>query len=67
MTHADWVRWIRSQLVERASELYPNDARKQMIYTIGFLEAQLANNFRTDSRCYDDFKRSIERVDRFNR
>jgi hypothetical protein len=67
MTHADWVRWVRNELVRIAADRYPNDPRKQMIYSIGFLESQLASAFRTDSRVLDDFRRSIERADRFNR
>lgn len=64
MTHQDWVEWIRQELVSRAHDCYPNDARKQMIYSIGFLEAQLARAFRTDSRVYDDFRRAINRPNR---
>lgn len=64
MTHDDWVRWVRNELVQVAAAKYPNDPRRQMIYSIGFLESQLAQAFRTDSRVYDDFKRSIERASR---
>ncbi len=64
MTHADWVRWVRNELVAVAAAKYPNDPTKQMIYSIGFLESQLANAFRTDSRVYDDFKRSVQRASR---
>ena len=59
MTHMDWVQWIRNELVQKASAKYPNDPQKQMIYSIGFLESQLAKNFRTDSRCYETFKQAI--------
>jgi hypothetical protein len=64
MTQDDWVKWIRAELVQVASHKFPNDPRKQMIYSIGFLEAQLAANFRTDSRCYDTFKQAINRSSR---
>ena len=64
MTHMDWVRWVRQELVQVASAKYPNDATKQMIYSIGFLEAQLAAAFRTDSRVYDDFKQAVQQADR---
>ena len=64
MTHADWVRWVRDELVAVAAHKYPNDPTKQMIYSIGFLESQLAQAFRTDSKIYDNFKRSINRANR---
>lgn len=64
MTHADWVQWVRNELVAVAAHKFPNDPTRQMIYSIGFLESQLAAAFRTDSRVYDDFKRSIQTASR---
>jgi hypothetical protein len=64
MTHMDWVHWVRQELVQVASAKYPNNPRAQMIYSIGFLEAQLASAFRTDSQVYDDFKRAVQQANR---
>ena len=64
MTHMDWVRWVRQELVQVAAAKYPNNPQQQMIYSIGFLEAQLAAAFRTDSRVYDDFKQAVQQADR---
>ncbi len=64
MTHDDWTRWVRNQLVQVASNKYPNNIQQQMIYQIGFLESQLAGAIRTDSRVYDNFKRSVQRASR---
>lgn len=50
---------IRISLVERAAELYPQNTQLQMIYQIGFLQAQLAHAAAEDSKVWQNF---IDRV-----
>jgi len=45
--------------LELAVSKYPNNPQLQMLYTIGFLQAQLARACHTDSRVYTDFKTAI--------
>jgi len=59
MTHDQTVNRIRSTLLELAVSKYPNNPQLQMLYTIGFLQAQLARACHTDSRVYTDFKTAI--------
>ena len=52
--------YIRTELLERASARYPNNTRLQMLYTIGFLQAQLAEAMRADNYVYYRFKEALE-------
>lgn len=57
--------YIRSELLARATERYPNNPRLQMLYTIGFLQAQLGEAMRADNWVYHRFKQSLtEAADR---
>ena len=47
--------WIRQDLLELAAHKYPNNPRLQMLYQIGFLQAQLALNMNDDSRASQRF------------
>jgi hypothetical protein len=42
-----------------ASNKYPNMPHKQMLYQIGFLQAQLAEAMAQDSRTADRFKSAV--------
>lgn len=52
---------IRQLLLDRAAKLYPNEPRLQMLYQIGFLEQQLAEAMRQDSRVTDQFVECVKR------
>lgn len=58
MTYRDY---IRTELLERAAERYPNNTQLQMLYQIGFLQAQLAAAIRADNYNYLRFKQALER------
>lgn len=47
--------YIRRRCLELAVAKYPNDPHKQMLYQIGFLQAQLANAMSTDSHIANKF------------
>jgi hypothetical protein len=61
MTQEQAINRIRSNLLELAVRKYPNDPDKQMLYTIGFLQAQLASACLTDSRVYTSFVQTINK------
>jgi hypothetical protein len=41
---------------------YPNNPQLQMLYTIGFLQAQLAQACLTDSRVYSNFVQAVNQT-----
>lgn len=47
-------------LLERAVKKYPNEPQLQLLYQIGFLEAQLAEAMRNDTRTVDNFLCAID-------
>jgi len=55
MTHEHVRSWIRQDLLELAAHKYPNNPRLQILYQIGFLQAQLAVNINDDSRAGERF------------
>ncbi len=55
-----YKEFIRAELLELSARLYPNNPRLQMLYQIGFLQAQLAEAMRDDNRCYYRFQQAIE-------
>ena len=59
-----YKEYIRTELLERSSQLFPNNPRLQMLYQIGFLEAQLSEAMRDDNKNYYRFQRALDRVDR---
>lgn len=64
MTYRDY---IRTELLERAARRYPTNTRLQMLYQIGFLQAQLAEAFRADNYNYLRFKQALERSELWER
>jgi hypothetical protein len=52
-------QYIRSELMEQAVSRYPNNPRLQMLYQIGFLQAQLAQAMAADNRIYYVFRQCI--------
>lgn len=62
MTYRDY---IRTELLERAARRYPNNTRLQMLYQIGFLQAQLAEAIRADNLNYYRFKQALEQSEQW--
>jgi len=62
MTYRDY---IRTELLERAARRYPNNTRLQMLYQIGFLQAQLAAAFKADNLNYYRFTQALEQSERW--
>ena len=62
MTYRDY---IRTELLERAARRYPNNTRLQMLYQIGFLQAQLAEAFKADNLNYYRFTQALEQSERW--
>lgn len=60
MTKEEYQQYIRRQLLDKAVSKYPNDADKQMIYQLGFLQAQLARAMYNDSNVAHAFKQTIK-------
>jgi len=60
MTQTQYVQWIRTNMLAQASQRYPTDPNLQMIWQIGFLEAQLANAMHKDSYVASGFRACIE-------
>ena len=60
MTKLEYQQYIRRQLLERAVRKYPNDTHKQMLYTIGFLQAQLADAMYNDTHVAYGFRQQIK-------
>ena len=59
MTQDQYIAYIRNNLLELAVKKYPNDPHRQMLYTIGFLQAQLANAMYNDTSIAHQFKRAV--------
>lgn len=59
-----YKEYIRAELLEKASQLFPNNPRLQMLYQIGFLEAQLSEAMRDDNKNYYRFRSALDSVDR---
>jgi hypothetical protein len=55
---------IRQQLLAQSAARYPSDPRLQMLYTIGFLQAQLAEAMHRDNITYTRFQHCIEQAQR---
>ena len=49
MLAKQYQTYIRKQTLELAVAKYPNDPHKQMLYQIGFLQAQLAECMHKDN------------------
>jgi hypothetical protein len=60
MTTEQYRDWIRTQLLDMASSKYPNSPHKQMLYQIGFLQAQLAQAMTADTNTADRFKSAVD-------
>ena len=63
MTQSQYLQWIRTNMLEQASERYPNNPRLQMIWQIGFLEAQLAHAMQHDNYVANGFRACIARCE----
>lgn len=59
MTEQQYRSWIRMDLLELASKKFPNNPHLQMLYQIGFLQAQLARNMADDNRASYKFHEAI--------
>lgn len=60
MTKQEYQQYIRRQLLDKAVSKYPNDTHKQMIYQLGFLQAQLAEAMYNDNHIANQFKHSVK-------
>jgi hypothetical protein len=56
MTHEQIRSRIRRDLLELAAHRYPNNPKLQMLFQIGFLQAQLAEAISRDSHAGDRFE-----------
>ena len=61
MTKNQARQWIQQQLLDLAVCKYPNDPHRQMLYQIGFLQAQLAEAFYTDNLALAKFKHCLDK------
>ncbi len=59
MTDRQRQQWIRAELLELASTRYPNNPKLQMLYQIGFLQAQLAQAMCSDTAVTERFIRAV--------
>jgi hypothetical protein len=59
MTNQQYRSWIRSDLLELSAKKFPNNPRLQMLYQIGFLQAQLAQSMSDDNRASYKFNQAI--------
>ena len=59
----NWNAWLRQELVTLAAKKYPNDPQKQMLYQLGFLQAQLVSAFMTDSHILSKFKQAVKQAE----
>jgi hypothetical protein len=55
---------IRQRLLAQSAARYPGNPRLQMLYTIGFLQAQLAEAMYRDNITYYKFQHCIEQAQR---
>jgi hypothetical protein len=63
MTTRQYRERIRQQLLEQSALRYPGNPRLQMLYTIGFLQAQLAEAMHRDNITYYRFQQCIEQAE----
>jgi hypothetical protein len=63
MTTRQYRELIRQQLLEQSAARYPSNPRLQMLYTIGFLQAQLAEAMHRDNITYYKFQQCIEQAE----
>ena len=59
MTHAEYQQYIRKSLLELAAKKYPGDPHRQMIYQLGYLQAQLADAMYNDSQIAAKFQANL--------
>jgi hypothetical protein len=59
MTNQQYRSWIRTDLLELSARKFPNNPRLQMLYQIGFLQAQLAQSMTDDNRASYRFHEAI--------
>ena len=67
MTYEQLRSWIRQDLLELSARKFPNNPRLQMLYQIGFLQAQLAQAIRADNHNYYRFKQAVERTEQWEK
>ena len=67
MTYEQYRSWIRQDLLELSAQKFPNNPRLQMLYQIGFLQAQLAGAIRADNHNYYRFKQALERTEQWEK
>jgi hypothetical protein len=60
MTNEQYRNWIRTQLLDISARRYPNSPHKQMLYQIGFLQAQLAQAMTADTNTAYRFKSAVD-------
>ena len=64
MTTRQYRELIRQQLLEQSAARYPNEPKLQMLYTIGFLQQQLAEAMQRDNITYSRFQQCVEQAQR---
>ena len=64
MSTQQYRQLIRQQLLEQSTARYPTDPKLQMLYTIGFLQQQLAEAMQRDNITYSRFTQCIEQAQR---
>jgi hypothetical protein len=64
MAKEQYRQYIRQELLAQSAARYPNNPRLQMLYTIGFLQAQLAEAMHSDNITYYRFRQCIEQAQR---
>ena len=64
MTTRQYRELIRQQLLEQSAARYPNEPKLQMLYTIGFLQQQLAEAMQRDNIAYYRFTQCVEQAQR---
>jgi hypothetical protein len=60
MIKEQYLNYIRKELLELSATRYPGDTHRQMMYQIGFMQAQLAHHMHKDSLVAYQFKQSVE-------
>ena len=64
MTTRQYREHIRQELLAQSSARYPNEPKLQMLYTIGFLQQQLAEAMQRDNITYYRFTQCVEQAGR---
>ena len=62
MIKEQYLNYIRKELLELSANRYPGDTHRQMLYQIGFMQAQLAHYMHKDSHVAHQFKDRIEQA-----